>query len=187
MNQLTLEWQEADRLKTQTMSDQQQTKYPGTIRIGRDPVRCDVVLSDPTVSGLHVEIFFNYAQQQFYLRNLRDSNPPWVDGSRLEVAEVALRQGSSFYLGETLIKVAAISMEETVQSNVPPTVLLSPHSPPIGNQPAVAAANNVKYGLQCPHCDRISPYERLDLGCPWCGTSLAAAASVLISPKINLG
>jgi predicted component of type VI protein secretion system len=199
MNQLTLEWQEANQPKTLTISDQQPTKYPGTIRIGRDPVRCDIVLSHPTVSGLHVEIFFNPAFQQFYLRNLRPSNLPWINGSRLETPEAPLSQGSIFYLGEAKIAVTAVSI---VESNVPPTVLIAPpiansgnaagHFPPVPNrnvtpiQPAATPANQV-YGLECPHCHRTSPYERLDLGCPWCGTSLAAAASVLIAPKINLG
>ncbi|GET43071.1 FHA domain-containing protein [Microseira wollei] len=193
MNQLTLEWQDAGQKQTQTISEQQASKNPGTVRIGRDPVRCDIVLSHPTVSGLHIEIYFNAWQQRFYLRNLRETNPPWVDGGRLNVPEVALNQGTTIYLGETQLKVTGVSI---VESNVPPTVLVSPHAhstnqgqfPAIPHRnnatvpPAVPGANQT-YGLQCPKCQRISPYERLDIGCPWCGTSLAAAASVLIAPK----
>ncbi|HAZ43405.1 MAG TPA: peptide-binding protein [Cyanobacteria bacterium UBA11371] len=199
MNQLTLEWQEAGQKQTQTISDQQASKNPGTVRIGRDPVRCDIVLSHPTVSGLHIEIYFNAWQQRFYLRNMRETNPPWVDGGRLDVPEVALNQGTTIYLGEAQLKVTGVSI---VESNVPPTILISPHAhstkegkfpaTPHRNNPTVPPAvpngANQTYGLQCPKCQRISPYSRLDIGCPWCGTSLAAAASVLIAPnKVNQG
>jgi FHA domain len=187
MNQLTLEWQDAAQRKTKTLSDQQPTKYPGTIRLGRDPVRCDIVLSHPTVSGLHIEIFFNPGVGQFYLRNLRESNPPWVDGTRLNIPEVPLNQGSTIYLGEIAMQVTAISIDaNNLVSHVPPTILVAPNAP-AAIHPSTTKPPNPIYGLECPHCQRICPYERLDLGCPWCGTSLAAAASVLMSPKLNLG
>ena len=204
MNELTLEWQEAGNVRKQIIRDQQISKNPGTVRLGRDPLRCDIVLAHPTVSGLHVEIFYHSQQQQFYLRNLRDSNPPWVNGNRLTNAEVALNQGSTFHLGETEIKIIAVNIEQA--SSVPATILIS--SPPSSNSQPLSAKNqqqyanigntspsqppspippvNQTYGLQCPNskCGRISPYEKLDLGCRWCGTSLAAAESVLMSPKI---
>ena len=59
MNSLTLQWHDAGEEKTQIVYEQQPSKNPGTVRIGRDPKRCDIVLSHPTVSGLHVEIFFS--------------------------------------------------------------------------------------------------------------------------------
>ncbi|MFM6005265.1 MAG: FHA domain-containing protein, partial [Sphaerospermopsis kisseleviana] len=34
--------------------------------------------------------------------------------------------------------------------------------------------------LDCPKCHKVSPTENLQIGCPWCGTSFAAAVSVLI-------
>lgn len=58
MNALTLQWQDAGQDKTQQIYEQQPSKNYGTILIGRDPLRCDIVLSNPTVSGLHVEIYF---------------------------------------------------------------------------------------------------------------------------------
>ncbi|MFB2923493.1 MULTISPECIES: FHA domain-containing protein [Aerosakkonema] len=173
MNELSIEWQEAGHLRKQIIRDRQLSKNPGTVRLGRDSLRCDIVLTHPTVSGLHVEIFFNSQQQQFYLRNLRESNPPLVNGNQLVAGEVALSQGSVFHLGETEVKVTGVNIEE---SSVPPTILLSP---PI--HPSQVPSANQTYGLRCPKCDRISPYERLDLGCLWCGTSLAAAASVLMT------
>lgn len=52
MNELTLEWLEAGRNHTQKIYEQQPSKNPGTVRIGRDSAQCDIVLSHPTVSGL---------------------------------------------------------------------------------------------------------------------------------------
>lgn len=177
MNQLTLEWTEAGQLRTKIVPAQQPSKHPGTVRIGRDPAQCDWVLTHPTVSGLHVELLFNQQLQEFRLRNLRDSNPPVVDGKILQQGEEAtLNAGSHIYLGQMELKVVAVSLEAT---GIPPTVLLPPlhkvSSHPGGTTP-------LEYGLKCSRCDRISPYSRLDLGCPWCGTSLAAAVSVVMPP-----
>lgn len=178
MHELTLTWTENRQVKTQTIYDQQPSKYPGTVRIGRDPARCDIVLSEPTVSGLHVEIFFNQQEKCFYLRNLRHSNPPLVDGKNIIQGEVPLREDSTIYLGQMAIKVLGVSPSA---SGVPVTVLMPPQQIQqikTPSQPPASASGT--YGLQCPNCDRISPYARLDLGCPWCGTSLAAAVSALI-------
>lgn len=173
---ITLEWTEAGRVRLATISHPQPSKNPGTVRLGRDPARCDIVLAHPTVSGLHVEIFFNSQQNSFWVRNLRDSNPPFADNRRLTRGELPLNLGSILVLGEVKIKVAAVSLADP---SLAPTVLLPPQPAP---QPPIAPTKppDVTYGLECPHCGRISPYERLDLGCPWCGTSLAAAASVVM-------
>lgn len=193
MSALTLQWYDAGKEKTQTIYEQQQnTKNAGTVRIGRDPLRCDIVLSDPTVSGLHVEIFFNL--QQFLIRNLRSSNPPNVDGKQLSQGEQPLKQGSVIFLGQTQIKVLAVFVSEA--SSVPPTVLSGPpinipRAPlkPTGNHQQAKHSHQhhqhehqATYGLQCPRCYRVSSLEHLNTGCMWCGTSLAAAASVLVAP-----
>jgi WD40 repeat protein/serine/threonine protein kinase len=127
VNQLTLEWQEAGQVRNTTIREQQPSKNPGTIRIGRDPAQCDIVFSDLTVSGLHVEIFFNQQQQQFYLRNLRSSNPPIIDGRPLPVGEVTLSQGSNIQLGQMNLRVANISLGQT--SLVVPTQLATTTKP----------------------------------------------------------
>ncbi len=177
MHELTLEWQEAGQLRRETIRYQQPTKYPGTVRLGRDPALCDVVLSDPTVSGLHVEIFFNPSTQAFALRNLRPTNPPLVDGRQLFQGEAPLSQGSTFYLGQVALKATAVSLI-ALNRGVAPTILVPP--------PVLGAVNQSvpdieSYGLQCPNCHRVSSYDHIDLGCPWCGISLAAAASVLMA------
>ncbi|MGD2183861.1 FHA domain-containing protein [Lusitaniella coriacea] len=168
MPELLLEWQEANETKTYILQDRQPSKNPGTVRLGRDPVRCDLVLANPTVSGLHVEIFFHPQHHQFCLRNLRDSNPPVVDGRQIGRGEALLHPGSTIYLGHLLLKVNPVPVVVTGGS-IPSTVLVAKSLPGI-----------VSYGLECPHCHRLSTYERIDLGCAWCGTSLAAAASVVM-------
>ncbi|MBD1998707.1 FHA domain-containing protein [Leptolyngbya sp. FACHB-541] len=180
MNQLTLQWVEAGHVKTYTIADKQQSiNSSGGIRIGRDPVRCDLVLTHPTVSGLHVEIFYNPQHGGFYLRNLRDTNPPLVNRQKLTEGEVALRQGTSIYLGQVELQVVAIASSVANTVAVPPPTATTPVQPT--EHPAASRAST-SYGLKCPRCHQVSPYERLSLGCPWCGTSLAAAVSVLMVP-----
>ena len=181
MQELTLEWQEAGQLRRETIRSQQSSKYPGTIRIGRNPAECDIVLSEPTVSGLHVEIFFNPSIPGFYLRNLRYTNPPVVDDRQIVTGEVLLKPGSAIYLGQIELKVTTVSLHQP-SNGIAPTILLPPQPPQVAQQPALGAAI---YGLECPKCHKISSYERIDWGCHWCGTSLAAAASVLMSPNSN--
>ncbi len=184
MSALTLQWHDAGQEKTQTIYEQQPSKNPGTVRIGRDPLRCDIVLSNITVSGLHIEIFFNQQQQQFLIRNLRQQNPPLIDGRQLVQGELPLNEGSIIFLGQAQIKVIAVFIPEA--SSVPPTVL----SPPpqlikqsSSGQPLVHHNHQSTHGLQCPKCHKVSSMEYLQVGCPWCGTSLAAAASVMIAPN----
>lgn len=86
MNSLTLQWQDAGKDNTQKIYEQQPSKNQGTVRIGRDPVRCDIVLNHPTVSGLHIEIYFHSQQQCFVIRNLREQNPHLsMDGNSFKV------------------------------------------------------------------------------------------------------
>ncbi|XZN99210.1 MAG: FHA domain-containing protein [Microcoleus sp.] len=174
-NQLTLEWTEAGVRKHQTIENGQPSKNLGTVRIGRDPGKCDLILSHPTVSGLHIEIFFNQELQEFEVRNLRPSNPSLVDGKILAQGEAKLRSGSRIRLGEVELEVVSVSATEV---GIVPTVLLWEKQTQVSAQPTVPST----YGLLCPKCARTSPYAQLSAGCPWCGTSLAAAASVFLSP-----
>ncbi|NET60662.1 MAG: FHA domain-containing protein [Symploca sp. SIO2E6] len=166
MPELTLNWQEKQQNISQKIFHQQYSKHPGTVRLGRDPAQCDLVFSDLTVSGLHVEIFFDAAKHAFVLRNLRDSNPPLVDGRAITYEEPTLHQGSTIYLGEVKLRVSEVNLGEPEQQNL---------------------SKQVSYGLQCPNCGRYSSYDRLALGCQWCGTSLASAISVVIPPESSEG
>ncbi|WP_414550257.1 FHA domain-containing protein [Anabaena sp. CCY 0017] len=181
MNTLTLQWHDTGQDRVQNIYEQQPSKNNHTVRIGRDPMQCDIVLSHPTVSGLHVEIFFHNQQQCFYIRNLRSPNPPIIDGQQLVQGEMPLHEGSMIYLGQVKLQVTAVTI-----NNIPPTILIPPqplnhhHHPP--TPPAQAQAQGV-YGLECPNCHKVSPVENLQIGCPWCGTSLAASVSVLVAPN----
>lgn len=194
MNALTLQWHNAGQEKRQQISDRQASKNPGTFRIGRDPLQCDIVLSDATVSRLHIEIFFNQQQQNFYIRNLKLGNPPLVDGQQLfHNSEMPLREGSIIRLGQnTEIKV------ETVATNAIAATIVAPPTPPNHHQHSVPtlrpghhhhhshthpAQQQGVYGLECPKCHKVSSPEHIQVGCPWCGTSLAAAVSVLVAPE----
>ena len=190
MNSLTLQWHDGVQEKTQIIHEQQPSKNPGTVRIGRDPLRCDIVLSHPTISGLHVEIFFNSQEKRFYIRNLREKNPPLVDGKQLIKGDTFLNQGSIIYLGQMQLKVMTISIP---QVNSFPATILEPPKPSANNQPITpnipsksasptAPLPTGSYGLQCPNCHKVSSIEHIQVGCPWCGTSLAAAVSVLAQP-----
>ncbi len=81
MSSLTLKWSEKGQICIRTLNSQQASHARGVIRIGRNPAICDLVLSDRSVSGVHVEIF--WYKTQCYIRNLRASNPPMVDGVSL--------------------------------------------------------------------------------------------------------
>ena len=193
MNALTLQWHDAGQQKTQQISDHQASRNPGTFRIGRDPVQCDLVLSDVTVSRLHIEIFFNQQQQNFYIRNLKQGNPPLVDGQQLFQGEIPLRQGSAIRLGQnTEIRVTAVATNAIAATIVaPPTPPAHNHqhpvpTPPVKSQPVShnhPPQSQEVYGLECPKCHKVSSPEHLQVGCPWCGTSLAAAVSVLVAPE----
>lgn len=189
MNRLTLEWVEAGQVRRQTITDQQPTKHPGTFRIGRDPAQCDLVMQHPTVSKLHVEIFFVPSQKAFYLRNLRETNPPLVNQQQVK-QDVALQPRSNIRLGELDLRVREIHLVNIL----PPTVVAVPagipqavpvpqsHRVPVAPARSSQPAVDLSYGLQCPKCYRVSPYEHLEVGCAWCGTSLAAAQSALMVP-----
>ncbi|MGB7379485.1 MAG: FHA domain-containing protein [Rivularia sp. (in: cyanobacteria)] len=193
MNSLTLQWRDADQEKTQIIYEQQPSKNAGNVRIGRDPQRCDIVLSHPTVSGLHVEIFFNSEQKRFHVRSLREKNPPLVDGKQLVRGDTSLNEGSILCLGQMELKIINISIP---QINSFPATILEPPKPGQNSQPVnqkaplkssspTAPLLKSYYGLQCPNCHKVSSIEHIQVGCPWCGTSLAAAMSVLVAPDQN--
>ena len=113
MDTITFAWMEAGQRKTQTFVDTFSTEETWTIRIGRDPAQCDLVLpslsaSDRTVSRLHVEIIFNPSHASFYLRNLKSNNPVTVD-SQTVTGEVVLKEGSIIRMGEVEVSVASLS------------------------------------------------------------------------------
>lgn len=112
LHQLTIEWIEDGQIKYRTILENQASKKTGKIRIGRNPQECDIVLPDLTISGLHAEIFFHTEKQRFYLRNLRQQNPPIVDGQLLLAGEIPLAVGSHIRLGQQDFRVKDITCKE---------------------------------------------------------------------------
>ncbi|WP_414583199.1 protein kinase domain-containing protein [Scytonema sp. PCC 10023] len=140
LHELSLEWEENGQLKNRKILEKQQSKNPSRgVRIGRDPQVCDIVLPDPTVSALHIEIFFHQQKQTFYLRNLRQRNPPIVDGQLLLAGEMPLSVGSSIRLGQQNFKVSAIVCNEYPGAYVP----LEYSIVPISRQKAVAHTTRI--------------------------------------------
>ncbi|NET89803.1 MAG: protein kinase [Kamptonema sp. SIO1D9] len=129
VNELILEWEEAGQPRSWTIREGQTGKNPGTFRIGRDPARCDLVLSDPMVSGLHAEIFFDSQQQRFWLRSLTQNSVTVVNGQPLSNVEVPLRHGSRLKLGQTDLQATVINPGHSpvpIVANQP----LQPQTPP---------------------------------------------------------
>ena len=174
MKELTLIWTESGQQQHYQIRQTPIGQYPVTTRIGRDPNRCDLVLCDPTISGLHVEIFFDLKTDQFRVRNLRSTNPAILDGQSLRVGDQAFKSESQLILGQQQIRVFAVISPPQV---IPQTV---PISPPISPN------TTVQYGLRCPTCGHICSFEQLGLSCQWCGTTLAAAESVVLNPNQSL-
>ncbi|HEY9829839.1 MAG TPA: protein kinase [Stenomitos sp.] len=108
--ELLLRWVEQGKIQAQSIYANQPSKNPGTVRIGSDPSVCDIVISEPTVSGLHVEVFFQAQDKHFYLRSLQLSHPPLVNGQPLLTREVALRHGSRLQLGQIRLSVLVINL-----------------------------------------------------------------------------
>jgi len=118
VQELTLEWTEQGQTRSQIIRPQQPTKFPGRVRVGRDPAQCDMVLSNPTVSALHIEIVFD-SQQRFLVRNLRENNPLYINGQPLSQGEAALHQGSVLRLGEAEVRVTSIAQRQYPVGSVP--------------------------------------------------------------------
>jgi eukaryotic-like serine/threonine-protein kinase len=111
IHELTLSWYENGELRSCTIEENRESKNQSRIRIGRDPQVCDVVIPDVSVSGLHAEIFFDATKRKFYLRNLRQQNPPIVDGKLLLAGEMPLAHKSSIRLGRQQLQVSAITVK----------------------------------------------------------------------------
>ncbi|MEN9207045.1 MAG: PrsW family glutamic-type intramembrane protease [Gloeomargarita sp. GMQP_bins_120] len=132
MGFIVLEWQEEGRQHRRQIPLSDPTVV---IRLGRDPSQCDVVFTDPTVSGLQAEMTTD--GRRVFLRCLRVSNPPWVDGQRLGSTPVPLRNGSVIRLGRTVVQVTLVG-PEPVQPAGGTDLSLSQLIPVVGSGQALA-------------------------------------------------
>ncbi|WP_013321287.1 PrsW family glutamic-type intramembrane protease [Gloeothece verrucosa] len=134
-HQLTLHWRENGIEKTRSIDINDSTnKKAGTIRLGRDPDLCDIVLSDPKVSRLHSQITFNSPQNQFLIENLRENNPILINKQKLVRGSQPLNNGNTITLGDTQLRfmgndlmpqVSATSLNVEVGRNPTSTLSIS--------------------------------------------------------------
>lgn len=133
--ELSLEWIEEGCLKTQSIALNKVTKQPGVTRIGRDPSRCDIVLADGSVSGLHVEIGYDHTHQSFYIQNLRESNPPIINHQ-------PLLQGRRVLLPENILQLGNLQIRanQSVSTDPPPNLIPPTEIQSFGASPTPSAS-----------------------------------------------
>ena len=163
MTELLLEWIEAGVSRSERIQPNQPSKNPGTVRIGRDPQKCDIVLADSSVSGLQAEVYYHQGSQVFYLRSLRDTNPPLVNGQPITNGEVPIGTASTLNLGRVVLNArvsngpGGIPPTEISPPGASPTQVVSPS--PIGNAappPSAPSPSPAPYH-QSPTADPQSP------------------------------
>jgi FHA domain len=128
---LTLTWSEHGRQQIQTIPSEKKNGYPNRVKIGRNPSRCDLVLVDKTVSGLNAEIYFDDSSENFYIRNLRPVNSPFINDRKVETS-ARLESGAILYLGRVAIAIAI----ESDYYDLDPTILVNRHQDPARNNPS---------------------------------------------------
>lgn len=158
MYKLTLEWAEGSQIRSKTITDNDTTIIPNTIRIGRgDETQCDVVLKHPepeieyTVSRVHAEISFDTQKNGFFLRNLtqnrqspKQPNPVIVEGKKIITEDVKLQQGTQIQLGKMSLTIKALEIPDT---NLEYIVKCS--------GPKQHIVDKEYEGLNCPYCGYI--------------------------------
>ncbi|WP_235107277.1 FHA domain-containing protein [Acaryochloris sp. 'Moss Beach'] len=77
------------------------------------------------MSGLQAEVYYHAGSQVFYLRSLRDTNPPIVNGQPITTGEVPLGTASTVSLGRVVLN-ARVSGD----GGIPPTEVNQPGSVP---------------------------------------------------------
>lgn len=75
------------------------------VRIGRDPSKCDIVLPDPEVSGMHAII--RKIGSDLQLEDLQSGNGTLLNGERINKAE--LHAGDEFLVGSTTFTIRITS------------------------------------------------------------------------------
>lgn len=68
-----------------------------TLRVGRDPVQCSIVLSEPRVSGLHATVRFQ--EGQLWVKDEGSNNGTFIDGLRVQGEWLPVPSGSQLRFG----------------------------------------------------------------------------------------
>lgn len=152
--ELVLSWKEIGKNRSYTINSDRHSNRP--VKIGRDPLRAELVINNPTVSGLQASIHYEPTTQLFLVQSLRETNPVLVDGQKLTQVPKPVRDRGRLQMGNLTIQ---LEIKHPILTNA-----------------------LTEYGLKCPNpkCGKISTYESLKLVCPWCGTSLASAQSMIM-------
>ena len=90
-------------------------KARGSLTIGRDPARCQIVIDDPTVSGHHARLLVNFHAGShpgsFLVEDLRSTNGTFVDGRRVPPGPdkaVPLPVGATLGIGGCRVRVIQV-------------------------------------------------------------------------------
>ena len=90
---------------------------PGRWILGRDADRCDLVISDVSVSGKHAMVQVDPEAGRYGLLDLGSRNGTLLNGQRVE--SCALRDGDKVFLGETVLKFTFLdSIESDYMSQI---------------------------------------------------------------------
>ena len=131
MAKVTLAWTERGERATKTLEISAETnKHPGSIRIGRDPEQCDILLDCGRVSRLHAEISCDLVNRQCHLRNCRDANPIYVDGKPLKTGTAILQTGTTFTLGTQHLEILRVEWPTSPTLVEAPAADPKPAAPP---------------------------------------------------------
>jgi len=88
----------------------------GNNLIGRDQY-CEVVLNSRTISRKHANLKVNYDRKKFSVIDLGSANGVIIKPSTvLKGAKKSLKSGDEIQIGEILLKLLAIDMDESLQT-----------------------------------------------------------------------
>jgi LPXTG-motif cell wall-anchored protein len=74
---------------------------PQGLKIGRDPASCQIVLSEPTVSREHAQLYVSGTNADFQIRNLSGTNATYVNDRAIQ--EATLRPGDRIKIGNSVL------------------------------------------------------------------------------------
>ncbi|BAZ09205.1 tetratricopeptide TPR_2 [Calothrix sp. NIES-4071] len=121
MYEITFGWQVQGKRLSKTITFES-TKLPGTIKIGRDPGQCDIIVNDANnhVSRFHAEITFDQDSDIFYLQNATLEKPQpntLFLNSDVVTGKVKIKEGDIIVLRDVPLTVESIQVQIKTQAN----------------------------------------------------------------------
>lgn len=161
MYTVTLEYSIGEKLKWQNIDAEHETRIPGKVIVGRDPVTCDFAIQDDNnrVSRQHIEISRELPKDNYLVvKNLTAHrsrpNPAIVDGKMITNKSAKIKSGSQIKLGDLVIGIKAIDW----------------HSQKVSEETV--------FGVECINGHRIS-LKYLNSFCPYCGHAVQSSKTVV--------